>query len=298
MKPNPRIVASLLGRAQVAMAISCLGSLLTKSHDPLGLRLHDDGTLGPEERERLAVALGNPEIVSRSEADDRTAPWLKNRPALAALRRRHPLFLKLVDLIALAPDGPTSEESVAYVDADVLFVRPLVNLFVDLPRNQGAVFMADVQNAYSVRSWHLLFERRLQLPARLNSGLFQFRRDAFDPDLLEWFAAKPEYQFSAPWIEQTAWALLAAKARCSLYDADQIVIPAPSGPLPLAAVALHFVGPVRARLAEALAAPARTSDDPTEIEIPIGIRSAPAQRLTPWALAATEAGRLLRRLRS
>lgn len=284
----PRIVASLLGSAQVEMAIACLGSLLASSHEPLALRLHEDGTLGPRERVRLAATLREPEIISRAEADERTAPWLANRPALAARRRRHPLFLKLVDLVALSG----AEESVAYVDADVLFQRPFTELFAELPPDQGAVFMADIQNAYSVRSWHLLREPRLKLPARLNSGVLQFRTNAFDPDLLEWFAGKTEYHFSPPWIEQTAWALLAHRAGCWLYDSRQITIPSPAGPLPTDAVALHFVGPVRARLAEALATPRRP------VENPIPIERNPARRLTPWALAATEAGRVLRRLSS
>lgn len=287
----PRIVESLLGRAQVEMAISCLGSLIGHSADPIRLRLHDDGSLGAEDRERLGQALGEPVMISRAEADELVAPLLSTRPALAALRARHPLFLKLVDLAVLAPnDGERAE--IAYCDADVLFQRPFFGLFRPAP-GAGATFMADGQNAYSVRSWQLLRHRRLALPERLNSGLFRYALRSFDPDLLEWFAARPELHRTPPWIEQTAWALLAQRAGCRLYDPSQIAIPRAAEPLPTDAVALHFVNPVRSRLAEAVPSALKRRGEP-----PVEIRSAPARRLSPLGLAATEARRVFRRLRS
>ena len=87
----PRIVASLLGHRQVEMAILCLGSLLRCSADPLALRLHDDGSLTAEDRERLAAALGDPAVISRGAADERVADVLARHPALAAFRRGNPL---------------------------------------------------------------------------------------------------------------------------------------------------------------------------------------------------------------
>src|SRR6185369_1948831 len=84
-------VASLLGHAHVEMAALCLGTLLRGSAEPLALRLHDDGSLTSEDRERLAAALNDPEVVPRAEADERVAEVLARRPALAAFRRRNPL---------------------------------------------------------------------------------------------------------------------------------------------------------------------------------------------------------------
>jgi hypothetical protein len=266
------------------MALGCLGSLRALSVEPIRLRLHDDGTLRAEDREKLAVALGEPVVISRAEADELTAPLLSTRPALAALRARHPLFLKLVDLAVFAQVDRAEE--IAYCDADVLFQRPFSGLFRRPSPGAGATFMADIQNAYSVRSWQLLRHRRLALPARVNSGLFRFALGGFDPDLLEWFAARPELHRTPPWIEQTAWALLAQRAGCWLYEPSQIAIPRAADPLPTEAVALHFVSPVRSRLAEAVpSALKRRGDQPVEI------RSAPARRLSPFGLAATEIGR-------
>lgn len=289
---SPRIVDSLLGRAQVEMAISCLGSLIAHSADPVRLRLRDDGTLGEAERERLAAALispvGPPSFVSRAEADDVVAPWLARRPSLARFRRDHPLFLKLVDLAI-----PAAGEEVAYCDADVLFLRPFKNLFRFPSPTDDALFMSDVQNAYSIRSWHLLRHRRLRLPKKVNSGLILVKTRSFDPDLLEWYLSRPEFHFAPPWIEQTGWALLGAAAGCRLFDPRQIAIPGSAGPLPSDAVALHFVSPVRGRLAEAVPSALDRRGEP-----PVEIRSSPARPLSPLSLAATEARRLARRLRS
>jgi hypothetical protein len=282
----PRRVATLLGHAHVAMALACLGSLLRYSADPLRLRLHEDGSLTPEDRERLREGLGPLEFVARAEADDRVAEALASRPALRELRRGNPLALKLIDIPLLA-----GESDLAYCDADVLFLRPFTGLFRFPEPDTGALFMSDPQNAYSVRSWHLLTQARLALPCRVNSGLFLFRTRAFDPDLLEWFISRPEFRFAPVWVEQTAWALLGQRAGCRLWDPCLVRLPAAGEEAGGEAVALHFVSPLRARLAAFLArAPDRTA------EPPVPVPTVPARRCHSWDLAWTEARRRLARL--
>src|SRR5436305_14292628 len=176
----PRIVSTLLGHAHVGMALLCLGSLLRESVEPLTLQVHDDGTLTPADLERLAAGLGEPAVVGRREADERVEALLGERPAARAFRRENPLGLKLLDAALLAPGG-----ELAFCDSDVLFLRPFSGLFA-LPEGAGALFMRDPQNAYSVRSWHLLREPRLRLAARVNSGIIAFRTRLFALDLVEW----------------------------------------------------------------------------------------------------------------
>jgi len=296
---RPRLVSTLLGHAHVEMALACLGSLLGFSAEPLRLRLHDDGSLTALDRERLAAALGDPEVMPRHEADERLAGWLAERPATRAFRAANPLALKLVDAALLAPGG-----ELAYCDSDVLFLRPFSGLF-ELAPEQGALFMCDPQNAYSVRSWHLLQEPRLRLAARLNSGIVGFRTRWFDPDLVEWFLAEPRYRFAPVWVEQTCWALLARPAGCRLLDPATVGFPAPGRAPGPRQVALHFVSPVRGlfgeyrrRLAPAGEAPAGEATALAAAHEPIALRSFPAPRLTAPALAATELRRRLRRLRS
>lgn len=276
-------VASLLGHAHVEMAVRCLGSLLRGSAEPLALRLHDDGSLTSEDRERLAAALGEPEVVARAEADERVAEVLARRPALAAFRRRNPLALKLIDAVLCAEE---SGGELAYCDTDVLFLRRFSGLF---PDGAGAAFMADHQNAYSVRSWHLLRHRRLCLPQHVNSGVIHFPTAAWDPDLLEWYLGRPEFGFAPVWVEQTAWALLGARAGCRLFDPAQIRIPEPGRQDSGETVALHFVGPVRSLLAE-------WAGRPLKEDSPVRIGRVPAGRCGAFDLAWTEAWRRLGRL--
>jgi hypothetical protein len=276
-------VATLLGHAHVEMALSCLGSLLRYSADPLALRVHEDGSLTAEDRERLREGLGNPELVPRDEADERVGEALAGRPALRTFRRSNPLALKLIDIPLLHGDG-----DLAYCDSDVLFLRPFADLFRFPGEEAGAVFMSDRQNAYSVRSWHLLAHPRLALPCRVNSGILHFRTRFFDPDLLEWYLSRPELGFAPVWSEQTGWALLGARAGCRLWDPGLIRLP--EGKAEKDAVALHFVSPLRALLPGFLERAADRAGEP-----PVSVGTVPTRRCRPWDLAWTEARRRLRR---
>ena len=280
----PRIVATLLGHTHVEMALTCLGSLLRHSADPLQLRVHDDGTLTQDDIARLGHGLGGPEIVPRAEADARVEEILARRPALRAFRRANPLALKLIDAVQFAGD------ELAYCDSDVLFLRPFSGLFPARPAETGAVFLSDRQNAYSVRSWHLLRHRRLALPCRVNTGVLQFRTWHFDPDLLEWYVSRPEFAFAPVWAEQTAWALLGQRAGCRLWDPRQLRLPLPGQEEPGDAVALHFVSPLRPLLPRILERAADRTADP-----PVALKTVPARRCRVWNLAWTEARRRMRR---
>jgi hypothetical protein len=281
---TPRRVATLLGHAHVEMALACLGSLLRCSTDPLFLRVHEDGTLTVEDREALRAGLGDLEFISRAEADERAADLLAGRPHLRALRGANPLALKLIDIPILA------EGDLAYCDSDVLFLRPFSSLFRFPGPDTGAVFMSDRQNAYSVRSWHLLAQPRLAIPCRVNSGILLFRTRFYDPDLLEWYFSRPEFGFAPVWSEQTAWALLGWRAGCRLWDPRLIRLPEPGEEGPGDAVALHFVSPLRRLLPRFLE---RSPDRAGEPPVPVG--TVPARRCRSWDLAWTEARRRLAR---
>jgi len=289
---QPRLVSTLLGHAHVDMALLCLASLLDLSAEPLRLRVHDDGTLTATDLERLAEGLRDPAFVPRREADERLADVLATRQATSQFRDCNPLALKVLDVPLLAGDG-----ELAYCDSDVLFLRPFSRLF-DLPKGAGALFMRDPQNAYSVRSWHLLAEPRLRLAGHVNTGIIAFRTRWFDLDLVEWFLTRPEYRFAPVWVEQTCWALLAQPAGCRLLDPAAVGIPVPGRELPAGQVALHFVGPVRSLLpayAGRAAERSRLSVAPDQRDAVV-VRSSGARRLTAGALAATELRRRLGRL--
>jgi hypothetical protein len=267
------------------MALGCLGSLLSHSAEPLRLRVHDDGSLSERDLDRLAAGLGSPEVLRRAEADARLSDFLVRYPALASFRRRSPLALKVIDAVLLAED-----QRLFYCDTDVLFLRPFRGLFDFGSEACGAFFMSDVQNAYSVRSWHLVRHRRLKLPCRVNTGLFGYRAERYDPELAEWFASRPEFRFAPVWEEQTLWALLGFAAGASLLDPSQFQLPEEHYELSGELVALHFVSPRRSFLPQVQAlAPDRRG------ELPVQVESRPATRCTPLALLATELSRRLGR---
>ncbi len=278
----PTRVASLLGHEQVETAVLCLSTLRRYSDRRVELRLHDDGTLTPADRERLARALGEPEILLRPEADERVGEMLRRRPATRAFRRANPLALKLVDAPLLA-----DEPGLVFCDTDVLFLRPFAGLRP--PRaGVGAVFMADRQSAYSVRSWQLLGDRRLCLPVGINTGLILARGEVYDPDLVEWFAGRSEYHRTPVWAEQTCWALLAGRTDAALLDPERWLVPAPGAALSGEVVAAHFVRPVRQHLAAAAQAAADRRG-----EAPVAVAIRPARPCTPFDLLADELRRRL-----
>lgn len=288
MSQAPLLVSTLLGHAHVEMGLACLGSLLAFSAEPLRLRVHDDGSLSPGDLDRLAAGLREPEVIPRAAADERMADLLASRPASRAFRRENPLALKLLDVPLLA-----DAQGLAYCDSDVLFLRPFSGLYAWPGPEVGAVAMADDQSAYSVRSWHLLLERRLRLPCRVNTGLLRFRSALYDPDKVEWFLGRPEYRRTPVWVEQTAWALLAGTTECRLLDPRQVLIPRPGAETPPGAVALHFVSPVRHLLAPLLRERRAPASGP-----PAGIGTLPARRCGVLGLAGAEAARRLSRVRS
>jgi hypothetical protein len=277
-------VTTLLCHAHVDMALLCLGSLLACSAEPLRLRIHDDGTLTEEDRERLTAGLSGPDFVSRAEADERVADLLAGRPATREMRRRNPLGLKLVDAALLAPG-----ERLLFCDSDVLFLRPFSGLW---GAEGETVFLRDSQSAYSVRSWQMLREPRLRLAGHVNTGIIGFPRAAYDPDLIEWFLARPEFNRTPVWLEQTAWALLGGRSGCCFVDPARVRLPGDrETELDDELVALHFVSPRRALL-PVITGQARDRRG----EPPVLLKTVPALPCPWWELAATELRRRLGRL--
>lgn len=271
------LVATLVGRAQVEVAALCLASLLRYCAGAVRLRLHDDGTLTEADLERLESALGPVEVIWRWEADARVDALLAARPAARAFRRSNPLALKLIDPVLLG-EG----ELVVFCDTDVLFLRPF-RAALEPGADVAAVFMADTQSAYSMRSWQWLGTRGVRLLRRVNTGLYLFRRGAWDPDLVDWFAARPELHRTPAWAEQTCWAMLGARVPARLLDERQVVVPRGGRILGPEVVAAHFVAPVRHRLAEvAAAAPDRAGEEPVQL------RCRPARLCRPHHLLGDE----------
>lgn len=225
------------------MAIDCLRSIRAHCDRPIRFHIHEDGSITDEDASRL-WAIGDVRLVTRREADERMADELKNFPAARRLRDEMPLALKLLDTVLFHP-GP----DYAFADADVLFLRPFVSPFQLDCHAHHAVFMEDRENCYCFRSWNLLRERSINLPARVNTGLVVFRKSQYDLDALNWFLTRPACRSIPSMREQTAWAFLGNRVGCRKFNQKHARIMRegePDGEL----IAGHFTARTRRLLPE------------------------------------------------
>lgn len=279
-------VRCLLGHKHVELTVTCLGSLLRHSRDAVALYLHDDGSLTDEDVQRLTSALAGAIIVRRPEADARMAEVLRRFPHSAKFRLRSAFGLKLLDTVHLS-----AGDTFAYCDSDILFFRPFRNFYA-LPDACDSVFMADHDDAYSVRSWGLLASRDLRLAQRINSGLIALRRTSYDPDRIEWYLSQPAHHAKPYFVEQTCWSMVAMATRGRTWSMKQVVMAHPGMTINEDVVAVHFVGMHRALLPQYLSpSQATTNSSPVESFPTDAVR-----RCTSARLAWVETNRVLERL--
>jgi hypothetical protein len=270
----PTEVHSLLCHRDVDMALKCLGSCVRYARDPYRWVIHDDGSLLPEDRDRLAAALGPIRFIDRAEADERVMTELQGKPFSQRFRKDFIFSLKLFDVFS------SSEGDLAYCDSDVFFFRPFTGLYRWPDERAGGVMLSDVFNGYACTPTHLVRGPRFALPVRANAGLYFFRRSAYDPDYIEWFLSRdlPRYAVAPSWIEQTIWAGMGWRAGLRMWDRDQFVMLSRRRRLTADAVAAHCATDHgRHRLAEF--EPTTPADAP-----PVAVRTVPARRLGAFGL--------------
>ena len=279
------IVRSLTCKSHLNMSLMCLRSLCDRSADDIRLSIHEDGSLTKADIDLIHQHLPLATVITRAEADEVMHQHLRQYSTCTKYRKEHPHGLKLMDLYFLG-----NEENIAYCDSDVLFFRDHNQLFHFPDNSIGALFMQDVMQAYSVRSWNLMLNRGLKLAAGVNSGLFYFKRKHYDLDLIEWYLSKWGQRLFPSWDEQTCWALLAGQSTTWLWAEDMIQVANHRNAMRKNLVAAHFVGPDRAfPKLEAKMDQMRASG-------PVTLLSKPTRRCTSLTMARCEAKRLLSRV--
>jgi hypothetical protein len=240
---SPVIIRSMLGHANVEMALRCFASLRRYHAAPFRLTLHDDGTLTPDDCARLLDALPGTSFVSRAEASAAVDPLLSKHPACLVWRREHVMSAKVLDATLM------SAETAIFVDSDILFFRPFTGFRRLRETCSQPIFMRDLWDTYAMRYWELLNPFRQRLVQRLNSGVIVIDPPQLDLDLLEWFLRRPrEHHFSH--IEQSYWSALIHRDGGQLLSPEQFGFPPEDGgaglpPLNERPVAWHFIGPLR-----------------------------------------------------
>jgi len=276
---HSRKVRTLIGHQQVAVGLKCLPSLLRFSAEPITPVIHDDGTLNSEDCDKLVAALPEAIIVRRDEADSLVEPLLARYPKCREYRRQHPLALKLLDMPLLEPND------LAYCDSDVLFLRPYKQLFQWSSTDASAIFMQDIQNAYSLWPWHIYPLGKIRVPRRVNTGLIFFRAAGYDPEFIEWLLGQKQlervFNKRTHWIEQTCWAALGWRVGCYVWSRRQFVIANPQMiGLTKATVGIHFVAACRSKLEEFPI----NGDCPENNEMAVPIDASPVLRCSARSL--------------
>jgi hypothetical protein len=198
---------TLLCHRDVDLAIHCLDSALKLSADPVHVVIHEDGSLTPEDREKLISGLPGARILDRQVADERMAERLAAYPNARAFREGSVWGLKLLDVVLAEPG------LCFYLDSDIRFFRPFRGLFVDASTRGRCVFLRDtVWHAYSIRPWHLLDQRGLQVASGINTGLTLCDPQVFDLGFVDWFLGQLDWRVIPAWTEPTCWAALALRA--------------------------------------------------------------------------------------
>jgi hypothetical protein len=236
-------IYTLLCNRDVNRALRCLKSLHEFCRDSFRHSIIDDGSLTPDDRERLGEVLGPVSIISREEAEDRVGPMLQGKPNCQEYRKKHAFALKLIDTALLA-DG-----AFAHCDGDVLFLRAFQGFDRRLIGGEDFVFMKDFTTAYSIGYLDRHFRAAgLRLPQSVNAGFMYAGPGSFDLDFIEWFLGRPEYRVHAWVMEQTAWAALGGRRQLCYFADNQVVFPWKSSTYRDEWVALHFISPIRDRL--------------------------------------------------
>lgn len=288
--PAAVTVHSLACHAAVAMACRGFASLARCSARPINFVVHDDGSLEPEDRERLQAAVEGITFVDRHTADGMIESRLSRHPLCRAFRRSNPLALKLLDMPLLAAGG-----DVACCDTDVRAFSRFSGVFEFPDAETTGLFMRDTQNAYALRPWHLMASG-IALPMCINTGLMLFRTSHHDLDFIEWFLGRQfnVYRRLPGWLEQTCWAALAHRGRCRLYDPTQVRVIRDADCLTDVALVIgHFTSDVRGLWDRAQPAP--SEHDTTAVAC---VRTDAAERLTVMRLAAEQVGRAAGRTRT
>jgi hypothetical protein len=285
---HSRRVRTLIGHQQMETGLKCLPSLIRFSAEPITLSVHDDGTLNEEDCERLMVALPGGTIVRRGEADELIEPLLARYPKCREYRQHHPLGLKLIDMALF------EAEELAYCDSDILFLKPYTGLFKWPDNDAAAIFMQDIQDAYSLHPWHLYPFGKLRVPQRINSGLILFRTTLYDLDFIEWFLGKnglaKVFRKRAHWIEQTCWAALGWRVGCYAWSARQFIIATPDmAGLSSDTVGIHFVAAARGKLLEFFPPPCQAETPDNAVMIGSDV----TQSSTPLRMFLAEIGKRL-----
>lgn len=269
---------TLLCHRDVDLAIHCLNTAMHLSADPVHVVIHEDGSLTPEDREKLSRDLPGSRILDRHTADELMAQRLAGYPNARAFREGSVWGLKLLDVVLAEPG------LCFYLDSDIRFFRPFRGLFVDAATAGRCVFLRDtVWQAYSIRPWHLLDRRGLRVASGINTGLTLCDPQVFDLGFVDWFLGQLDWRVIPAWTEPTCWAALALRADGQAVDPKQVTNLYPSARVTEQTLGAHFLSAYRSQWQDLLDEPVRRAKGS-----PATLRVEPLRPLTAAGLSINQ----------
>jgi glycosyltransferase involved in cell wall biosynthesis len=229
----------LTGRKFWYQTAFCLHSLQEHSRRTFSAVMHDDGTLGPELRQRLQTLFPRAKIRTRAEMDEFAHELLpeKKFPCLHDRRRNYPNILKLTDTHL----GATGWRLV--LDSDMLFFRAPDAVLAWLAAPDRPMHLIDIADSYGYSRDLLERVSGTSIPSKINVGLAGLRSDAIDWEEVEnWCRQLMKAEGTSYYLEQALIAMLLARAPHLAAPAHEyIVCPAREDCFPPRGVLHHYV---------------------------------------------------------
>lgn len=224
------------------MALWALKSFYYFAQVDWPLILHDGGGFTPAIRTALVHHFPNARILDADEPNDAVDDALarQNHLAIARMRRKSPMFRRLIDckVLACAPN-------VLLLDSDVLFFqRPAEIIEAGESQLQRFLFNRDYTSSYSISREQARHWLGVDLPECINCGLGVFPAGLVDLQFLEEICRSGQVPLDS-YPDQTLLALLASRFGYGYFSDcyDVFVGPADIGAARL--VTRHYVSPVR-----------------------------------------------------
>jgi hypothetical protein len=209
----------LLGRRHVGMGIWAIKSFLHFSGRRYAVVLHDDGSLGAPEIERLESHLPGVKIIARSLADSQTREMLAGYPNCSEFRfsvveatnhRGQNYNMFIMALILFDMNLLTEADKIIILDADVLFFAPPTEITAWIADTTDRRSLYSIEKFRPYRDAKGTLQFALKPGQTLNSGLICFdRKRLIDLDKIEtWIGDNKDLMYSDPVFEQLAYSYL------------------------------------------------------------------------------------------
>lgn len=217
---QPLVVSLLAGRKHTPLAAVALLSLEKTSSRPVYPVVHDDGSLGLDDKERLRLLFPATRFVSAEETRevlDRVLPE-RSFPFLRRTRLGYLNLRKLTDIHAFG-DGWT-----LVMDSDVFFFRTPRQLLEVVDACLWA-HMVDCQTSYGCSVGLLEQIAGVAVHPRLNAGLLNMNSAEIDWEFLEHatrvILAREGFSY---YLEQALLAALMARKGAEALEATQYLV--------------------------------------------------------------------------